>query len=251
MLRFLFWSLLLANGALAAYQLGYLDTVLPNGHEPTRLEQQIAPERIRLVPPPAPVENPGTAAEPGTPTPASSSSPATPNPASPTNAVADQVALASVPETLACVEAGNFNPADAKRFLSRLGELGERATRRPVQEVASHMVFMPPQGDRDGAEKKADELRRLGVTDFFIIQDNSNLRWGLSLGVFKTEEAANGYLASLGQKGVRSARVVRRNVASNQVAFQFRDLDGRGKGILDAAQASLGRQVIRECAAPA
>lgn len=240
MLKFLFWSLLLANAALAAHQLGYLDAVLPDGHEPTRMDLQINPQRLRLVPaPPAEADVPAEApvnAEPAAP----------PGPAASQTAPGEQT-LAAAPELIACVEVGNFSPDAARRFSAQLGPLRQMLTQRPVQEVASHMVYMPPQGDRESAEKKAGELRQLGVADFFIIQDNSALRWGISLGVFKTEEAARGYLAALGQKGVRSARIGQRSVTSNNVAFQFRNLDGAAKSALDAIKAGFARQEMRDC----
>jgi cell division septation protein DedD len=239
MLKFVFWSLMLANGALAAYQLGYLDTVLPDGHEPTRLDQQINPERIRLAPPPVPTENAfpdGSAKSTG-------SSAQAANPVS----FATSVAAPG----LSCVEVGNFDLEEARLFAAQLGALGEEATVRRIREAASHMVYMPPQGDREGAERKAGELRRMGVTDFFIIQDGSSLRWGISLGVFKTEEAARAFLATLNQKGVRTARIGQRPVVSNHVAFQFRDLSGAGRVALDAAKKSFGPKEERECAAAA
>jgi hypothetical protein len=39
-------------------------------------------------------------------------------------------------------------------------------------------VYIPPQGSKEGAEKKAGELRALGVSNYFIMSDNSPLRWG-------------------------------------------------------------------------
>lgn len=96
-------------------------------------------------------------------------------------------------------------------------------------------------------EKKAGELRKLGVEDFFIIQDNSPMRWGISLGVFKQEDAARTHLAALNQKGVQSARIGQRTVTSSQVAFQIRDLDKEGKAAFDKIKAGFPRQETRKC----
>jgi hypothetical protein len=60
---------------------------------------------------------------------------------------------------------------------------------------------------RADAEKKATEVRSLGITDFYIVQDAGPAQFALSLGVFRTEEAANNHLAQLRPKGVRSAIV--------------------------------------------
>lgn len=216
MLKFFFWILLLANAGLFAYQQGYFAVLLPSGREPARMDNQLNADKIRLVPPPPPVPAP---------------------------------AAVKTEEVVACAEIGNFNPAEAKRFTAQLAalSLGERLSQRPVQEVASHMVYIPPLADKDTAEKKAGELRRLGVNDFYIIQDNSDLRWSISLGVFKLEEAARAHLVSLSQKGVRSARIGQRGVTSNAVAFQLRELDANTKSALEKISADFPKQELRNC----
>lgn len=240
MLKFLFWILLLGNAGLFAYQQGHFDALLPSGREPGRMKQQLNADKVKLIPPPpasAPVPTPAPAPEP-TPGPTPAPTPA-PEPA----------AEVKKPVVLACTEIGNFGPDDARRFSSALVSLalGERVKQRALQEVATHMVYIPPQADKDAAEKKASELRKLGVDDFFIIQDNSNLRWGISLGVFKHEEVARAHLASLGQKGVRSARIGQRMVTSSQVAFQIRELDEDAKVALDKIKAGFPKQEARKC----
>ncbi len=216
MLKFFFWILLLANAGLFAYQQGYFAVLLPSGREPARMDNQLNADKIRLVPPPPPVPAP---------------------------------AAVKTEEVVACAEIGNFNPEEAKRFTAQLValSLGERLSQRPVQEVASHMVYIPPLADKDTAEKKAGELRRLGVNDFYIIQDNSDLRWSISLGVFKLEEAARAHLVSLSQKGVRSARIGQRGVTSNAVAFQLRELDANTKSALEKISADFPKQELRNC----
>lgn len=232
MLKFFFWILLLANAGLLAYQQGAFDSLLPNGHEPARMGNQLNADKIRLVPPPEPRQEPVTEAPP-------------PAPEAPPTPVA-----AKKPEVIACTEIGNFGPEDARRFAAQLAtlSLGDRVSRRPVTEVASHMVYIPPQADREAAEKKAEELRRLGIEDFFIIQDNSSLRWGISLGVFKMEDAARTHLANLNQKGVRTARIGQRSVTTNMVAFQLRELDAETKGAIEKIKEGFARQEMRSCA---
>jgi hypothetical protein len=161
----------------------------------------------------------------------------------------DAARPAAKPVVLACADIGNFNAEEAKRFSAQLAPLalGRRVTQRPVQEVASHMVYIPPQADKESAEKKAGELRRLGIDDFFIIQDNSPLRWGISLGVFKMEEAARAHLANLNQKGVRSARIGQRSVSSHLVAFRLRDLDEDSSKAVQKIKAAYARQEMRNC----
>ncbi len=219
MLKFFFWILLLANGGLLAYQHGYFEALLPSGREPARIGNQLNADKIKLIPPSAP------------------------------QPVSDAPPAAQAAAAAACTEIGNFNPDEAKRFSAQLASLalGERLLARPVQEVASHMVYIPPQVDKESADKKASELRRLGVEDFFIIQDNSPLRWGISLGVFKMEEAARTHLANLNQKGVRSARIGQRSVTSNLVAFQLKELDADAMSVVEKVKAGFAKQEMRKC----
>ena len=206
MLKILFWVLLLTNAGLFAYERGYLAAWLPDDREPGRIEHQLNPESMK----PLPVELVEGKA----------------------GGNADATAAKAEPHS--CSEFGGFDPATAKRFDGAVEALalGEKLSHREVEETAHNIVYIPPQGSKDGADKKATELRHLGVNDFFVIQDG-DLRWGISLGVFKTEEAARAQLAALSQKGVHSARLGNHNVTSTKVFYQVRDLDTVGKTGLD------------------
>ena len=111
------------------------------------------------------------------------------------------------PLSLVCVEWGAFNAADAARAAAALAklDLGDRLSRRDAGD--SFWVYIPPLKTRVDAEKKAGEVRGLGVTDFYVVQDAGPMQFAISLGVFKTEEAANNRLAQLRPKGIRSAIV--------------------------------------------
>ncbi len=106
-----------------------------------------------------------------------------------------------------CVEWGGFSAEDAARAAATLETLGlgDRLSRRDA--APTFWVHIPPLKSRADAEKKAAELRALGVGDFYIVQDAGPLQNAISLGVFKTEEAANNHLAQLRPKGIRSAIV--------------------------------------------
>ena len=109
------------------------------------------------------------------------------------------------------------------------------------------MVFIPSQGSKDGADKKVSELRRIGVTDFFVIQEQGPLHWGISLGVFKTEEAAKQHLANLNNKGVRTARIMPRTVTTSKFAYQLRALSADEKAKFDLIKAGFPAQEVRNC----
>jgi len=230
MLKFFFWILLLANGALLTYRQGYLDTMLPSGREPARMSNQFNADKVKLV--------------------ATNAAPTAS--AAPAASVPPSAEKNAPPEAMvACTEIGNFNPEDAKEFEAKLAALalGERVSRRGVQETSSYIVHIPSQGDKEGADKKASELRRLGITDYYVMHDNnSSMRWAISLGVFRTEEAARTHLAGLSQKGVRTARISPRITTTNLAAFQLRDINAGQKSEVEKIKADFPKQEIRACA---
>jgi hypothetical protein len=232
MLKITFWLLLAVNAGLLAFQHGYLDDLFPSTREPTRLSQQLNADKLKLLTsaeaPPAKAAAPVAAAT----TPASSTA-------------------ASAPAAIvaACVEVGAFDETEAKRFETQLAPLalGERLTRRSVQENSRYIVYIPPLGNKDAADKKAAELKRMGVEDFFVMQDGSPLQWGISLGVFKSEEAARKQLAGLTQKGVRSARITAHGTGPSKTVFQLRSLDAAAQASLQKITQGFPRQEARNC----
>jgi hypothetical protein len=230
MLNFFFFCLLAANGALFAFNQGYLETLIPSGREPARVANQFNASKIKLVNPA--VANAGAA-----------SAPVAPDPA----LVAATVEKKQT--AIACTEIGNFTAAEGKRFEAQLVALSltDKSSRREIQEISSHMVFIPPQEGKDGADSKAAELRKLGITDFYVIPENSGQRWGISLGIFKTEEAARARLAALSQKGVRNARLIEYKIPLNRVAFQLRESDAGAKAGIEKIKAEFPRHEARNC----
>lgn len=114
---------------------------------------------------------------------------------------------------MVCFEWSGFPESDVGRVEQVLGvlQLGEKIKKRQHEVAAGYAVYIPPLKTKTDAEKKSKELEALGITEYFLVQDESNLRNSISLGVFKTEDAALNYLAQLKDKGVRSARVGVRN----------------------------------------
>ena len=206
MLKFVFWALLALNALLLAYGQGYLGKLEGGEREPQRLKNQLATERMAML----------TAAEAR----AAAAPPAAPEP--------EPAAPAPALETIACTQAGAFAAADARRFETRIArlELGTRAARTsvPFQEVTSRLVYLPPAGGKPGAERRVAELKEKGVENFFVMQGESPLKWAVSLGVFKTEAAAQNLVAALGKQGVRGVRVLPRGPQGTRAAWQFRDL---------------------------
>lgn len=218
-MRTLFLLLVLANLAFFAW----VHHVSPadSGTDPLPLSRQIEPEKLGIL---------GAGELP--------------------RAARAQPAAASAP--IACLEWGGFMGNDTGRAQQALEPLalGARLSERKVEEPASWWVFIPPQGDRQGALKKASELKALGESDYFIVQEDGRTRWAISLGIYRSEEAAQARLAALRDKGVRSAQVGARDPPSQRSWFQVRNVDAALQARLrNLAQGFAGSE-LRECAAP-
>ena len=224
MLKLLFFCLLIANALLLALGLGYVANPVFEPHQPQRTGLQLNAGHLKLISAELAMAPPVVAEVPVL----------TPQP---------------VLEAVSCLEWGTFIAADLGKVENRLKELalGNRQSRQNVQENASNMVFIPSLGSKEAADKKALELTHLGVRDFFIIQDQSSLRWAISLGVFKTEEAAKQQLASLTSKGVHSARIGIRTIETNKYNFVFKNLTAPEHVGLDKLKQDFPAQGLRSC----
>ena len=164
--------------------------------------------------------------------------------------LAGRATTAAAPVAMKCVEWGSFAPSDLPRAQNALEPLalGPRLGQRRTEEAAAWWVFIAPQANRPAALKKAAELKALAVEDYFIVQDEGPLRWAVSLGVYRTEEAAQARLAALRDQGVRSAQVGARETGVPKIWLQVKGVDSALQGRLaDIARTVEGTE-LRECA---
>lgn len=227
MLKFFFWVLLLANAGLFAYHQGYFTARAVEKREP-----EIQADKIKILPAGA----------------ASAAIKAASASAASDTADAAEKKVETKADSLVCLDIGNFAEADARRFEAQLAPLalGSRLSKRSVQEPPSHMIFIPAQGGKEWVDKKSGELRRLGIADFFVIQDNPTYRGAISLGVFSSEEAAKIRLAELSRQGVRTARIGLR-AGPPKAAFQLRDLDPAAKDKVEQIKSGFSGVEEKNC----
>jgi hypothetical protein len=241
-LRFVFWALLCANALLFAYGRGFLGGVEPEQREPARLRNQLAAGKLVLLTGAQAQAIADAAAPAGSPveTAAAAEVPAAPAPP-----------VASAAPAVACVETDAFAAGEARRFETRLArlDLGARQTRLtvPFQEVTSHLVYLPPQGGKEGADRRTAELRERGVTNSFVMQGESPLKWAISLGVFKTEAAARTETARLTKLGVGNVRILPRGPQSQRFAYRFRDIDAEMRGRIVNAGRGMEAAALHVC----
>jgi hypothetical protein len=128
-----------------------------------------------------------------------------------------------------CVEWGEFSGTDLKKATVALDamKLGNNLTQRTVEYDTGYWVYIPPLKNHAAVNKKIGELKALGVTDHFVVQAPRGWRNSISLGVFKTREAANKHLASLKKLGVRTAMVGERKSKLKFTVFVLKHIDAQ------------------------
>lgn len=216
-MKALVFLLVLANLLFYAMSNGIFGS--PENPDAGRINQQIAVDRIKLV-------SRGEAPASKTPEPA-------PAKAADTCLRWEQLAIAE---------------ADRLEILIK-EKFADLAVKRQTiaGEGSSWWVYIPPLAGKPEADKKAAELRRLGITDYFVIQDNSNNRFAISLGVFSSEKGGQERLAEVKAKGVKSARVSLRPGKETQYVVEAAGPLPDKAQLIDALADSLPKNPPQNC----
>lgn len=115
---------------------------------------------------------------------------------------------------------------------------------------SSYWVYIPPLKSKREADNKAAELKKLGVKEYFVVQESGANNLAISLGLFSTEEGANSALDALRDKGVRSARVVERPGKAAQAQLEIRGPEAQAEQLREAlGQVRAGACKARSAAA--
>lgn len=204
MLRLLVAALLLANLLFWAWHQPAVTNALgwappaEAGREPQRLQRQVRPEAVRLLP----TATSAGATRAGVP-PASSSS------------VADATSTTSTAQgpagdTTLCLEAGPMNDeaaAAAARALSQAGVPAGGWVDVQRELPGRWIVYMGRYPERELLQRKLEELQRLNISATEL-RSPPDLAPGLALGEFGAQADADARLERLQARGVRTARVV-------------------------------------------
>ena len=216
-MRVFFFLLLLANASFLAFS--WYWPGVQSGGDAQIIAQQLNPEKIRLL-------------------------------GSDQASVLTRKPEPPKPAADVCLEWGALATADTARAEQALAglALGDKLGRRRLEDAAGYWVYIPPLANRQAAIQKAGELKRLNVDDYFIIPDDPKWRNAVSLGVFKTEEAANARLAALRTKGVRSAVVGAREAQVGKTYFRVNEASAAIAAKLNELKQDFPGTDVRECA---
>lgn len=211
-MKALVFLLVLANLLFYAFSSGYFGH--PDNPDGERSSQQVKPERIRIV---SRGEAPVAAAPPPEAPPAEEPKP--------------EAAVAVAP---VCLLWEHLAVADADRLAALLTDkFGDFKLVRQAHpgEGNGWWVYIPPLASKAEAERKAAELRVLGVADYFLIQEGPN-RFAISLGIFSAEKGGLERMSELKAKGVRSARLTQRPGKDGAVTLRATGPAGGQAGLI-------------------
>lgn len=203
MLRGLVLLLLVANLAFYSWSQGWLTWVVgidPQAdREPQRLERQVSPEALKLVAPERPPASSAPARE-GVP---------------PTQGVAVSTPIVVADEM--CLEFGPFTSkvdVDRAEGVFRM-RLPRQSWDLKPREVPGHwLVYLGPFQTRELMQRKAEDLRRIGILQFEEVQGIPQLEFGLTLGHYSKLDAAESDLHRFTRERVRGVRLVQLNPPS-------------------------------------
>ncbi len=242
-MRNLFWILLLGNVILF--------TVMQRdgfgwGEQGVQAQPNLHGEMIRLIPAPqnapaktlpAPVavSAPVPVAVSPAPVPASSPSQYPSNLQLSLNMAAP---AAAKPGTPVCLEWGDFSGPDLTRATAALSalQLADKLSQRQIERDIGYWVYIPPLRNKAAVNRKIAELKALGVREYFVVQISGHWLNAISLGMFKTRDAAQNFLHDLNTKGVRTARVGERASKLKATLFMLNRVDAATEVKLTAMQ---------------
>jgi len=181
-MRLFFFLLVFANLIFFAWTQGYLGAV-DDSHEPQRLAQQLQPEKLRIV--------------------------------------RDARTPAVKQDDLACRVINGLNVADAGALKAAVEASGGEAKILPLAEPALYLVVIAELADKAAADKKIAELTRLGVEGHSSVALEGG-RHEIVLGSFRVEAAAREFLQGLAKRGIKSARLDKREQPALKARVQTR-----------------------------
>ncbi|TRZ55104.1 MAG: hypothetical protein D4S02_18275 [Rhodocyclaceae bacterium] len=184
MLRTVFFLLVLANLLLFAWTQGYFG-VPADGREPQRLNNQLAPEKLRVI---------GSGA---------SSAQSEQN-----CRLVTGVALSEFQRLLPLAK----EKYPELRLALKLNDAPKNI----------YWLLIPPLGNKLAADKKSAELKKLEIPAFTLILDEGPDQFAILLGAFNSELAAGEYLRELAKRGVRSAKVQARENPLDKAQLEVR-----------------------------
>lgn len=223
-MRVFVFLLILANLMFLAWTQGYFDS----GSDPDalRVQQQLLADRVRIV---ARDEAQAEAIKPE-------------KTVKPVAKKASDV----------CLQLAELSIADAERIEGRLAEKlpAFKAQRTTIEARPSYWVYIPPFASKREADNKAAELKKLGVPEFFIVQEDGPRNRAISLGLFSSMDTASARLEVLRSLGVKSAHIGEREGRPASATLALTGPEAQGESLRQLVADILPDSKSTSCPAP-
>lgn len=228
-MKWLFALFLLANLLFWGYTRLAVAPAPPDWHT-----REVNADKVKLVaieppPPPKPAE------------PVAEAKPAAPD------APAQAEALPTASKLL-CFNWNGLATADVERFKQKMQalKLNTQMNIKLPEGPVHYWVYLPPRNTLAETQKKAAEYKRLGVEDFFPVNDGGKWQNAISLGIFSTKEAAERRLAELKDKGVKSAIMRERDDSLHTATVTLKGIAPESRETLDNAVKAFRGSILSE-----
>jgi hypothetical protein len=151
-----------------------------------------------------------------------------------------------------CLEFGPMSEDEVARARQALsaGGLLERTVQAPMMATASWWVHVPPRRSLLQAENEVARLRAAGLRDAYVVLEQGDMRFAVSLGLFRTEEAARRVVDQMKSRGIGGVVVGRREQQVRLTAFYVREPSDADLGELEQLRAAFPGTSIRTSACP-
>ncbi|OYY50228.1 MAG: hypothetical protein B7X95_06715 [Methylophilaceae bacterium 17-44-8] len=152
-------------------------------------------------------------------------------------------------ETTACYEWGIFEPAKLNSIVTVMNALSiqHNVVQQSSKESVRYWVYKPPLPNDEAAQIKADELKALGIEDFFVVQE-PKWRNAISFGVFRDEQLATNLVNDLRHRGVREVVKSIRNQGNGNSTLMLENVTTTLLGQLKKNQPDFPGTAIKEVA---
>jgi hypothetical protein len=215
MLRLVVLILALANAACFAWSQGLLASwgIAPaQQSEPQRLEQQIKPQALRVLP----------------------------------TDEARRAELAAAVRAAECLQAGPVEDGQLAALKQVLDAWPSNTwALEPAVEPPRWIVYMGKYAGAESVGRKKAELRQMGVS--FEPLSNPALEPGLSLGGFASQQEATAQMEVLARRGVHTAKVVQERPEVRGQLLKLPAVDDLVRARLDDLKPALAGKPLRAC----
>ena len=249
-MQLLVFLLVLANILFYAFSAGMFGH--PDNPDANRAAQQVAPDKIRVVSrgeAPQGKASVASGADVVKPSEPEAEPEAAGSSVGAAAAAASGVPVAAPEPAPFCLYWERVPLADGNRLVAQIEARlkSVKVTRKVLPGDGGWWVHLPPQPNRPEADRRAEELKKAGISDYFIVQEAGPNRFAISLGIFSTEKAAQEQLAEVKGKGFKTVRLVQRPGKDSALQIEVRGPAVAREGLLTVAGRVAAERKPTEC----